>query len=323
MLKPRYSLLKMLLMCMVVLSGASHAQPFPSKVVRIVTIEPGGGTDVAARLLAQTLSASFGQPVIVENRGGASGIFAVQAVIKSAPDGHTVLFNSGSTWLLPFLQDNLPYDPVKDLVPITMAIRQPNVLVVHPSLPAKSVKELIALAKARPGQLAYSAGSIGSSTHLSPELFRAMADIDMLHIAYRGGAASLNALLGGHVQVLFTVATAATAHLKSGRMRALAVTSAEPSDVFPGLPTIASSGLPGYESVANYAFFAPLGTPEPLIARLNQEIVRALAVPDVKAKFLVSGVETVGSSPTELASAIKADMAKWGKIIKNAGLRSN
>jgi tripartite-type tricarboxylate transporter receptor subunit TctC len=311
-----------LIALMVVSSSAAHAQTaFPVKPIRIVTAAVGGASDFTARLLAQGLGNSFGQQAIVDNRGGANGIIAAQIVAKSPPDGYTLLLFSSPFWLLPLLQDNVPYDPVKDFAPISMTDSSPGVLVVHPSLPVKSVRELIMLAKARPGEMNYSRASAGGPSHLSAELFKSMAGVSLVPVPYKGGGPALLALLGGEVELTFASAGAAAAPLKSNRVRALAVTSAEPSRLFPGVPTIAASGLPGFESVLVNGWFAPAGTPASVINSLNQEAVQFLRKAEVKERFFTSGMESVGSSPAELESVVKSDIAKWGKLIKAAKIR--
>jgi tripartite-type tricarboxylate transporter receptor subunit TctC len=242
-------------------------------------------------------------------------------VAKAPPDGYTLLFWGSALWLLPFLRSGVPYDPVKDFAPITLAVNSPNVIIVHPSLAANSVRELIALAKARPGQLNYASGSTGSSNHLAAELFNSMAGINIVRITYKGAGAALNDLIAGQVQVMFPNAAAAAPHIKSGRIRALAVTSLQPSALAPGLPTVAGSGLPGYESGSILSVLAPGRTPIPIINRLNREIVQVLKRPDVKEKFFTTGSEVVASSPDELAAARESDMVKIGKLIKDVGIR--
>ena len=301
-------------------AGGVSGQDYPNKPIRLFTTSPGGGLDFAARLFAPGLTASLGQTVIIENRGG--GVTPIEIVARAPPDGYTLLFNSGSTWILPFLQTKVPYDPVRDLAPITLVEIAPSVLVVHPSLPVKSVKELIALAKARPGELNYAAGSIGSSTHLSPELFKSMAGVDIVHIFYKSSGPALTDLIAGQVQLMFASAGGVAPHIKSGRVRALAVTTAKPSELLPGLPTVAASGLPGYESFVSHGMFAPARTPPAIIQRLHRETAREIHRPEVKEKLLGAGVEPVGNSPEEFGAYVKADMARWGKVIKDAGIRA-
>ena len=298
-------------------AGAALGQVYPIKPIRIVTAEPGGGLDFAGRLIAQGLTSNLGQQVIVDNRGP----IAAEIVAKSLPDGYTLLFYGSPIWLAPFLRDRVTYDPVRDFAPITLAVSLPNVLVLHPSIPVSNLKELIALAKAKPGELNYSSGPAGSSNHLAVELFKSMAGVNVVRIPYKGAGPALNALIGGQVQLMFPNAGAVGPHVKSGRLRALAVTSAQPSAIAPELPTMAASGLPGYESVSPLGIFASAKTPTAIIDRLNHEIVRVLATAAVKEKFFNMGIETVGSSPGQFAAVVKADMATWGKVIKDAGIR--
>ena len=302
--------------------SAAYAQAtFPARPIRIVTAAAGGASDFAARVIAQGLTSSFGQQVIVDNRGGGSGVIAAQIVTKSPPDGYTLLLFTSPIWLLPFVQDNVPYDPVKDFAPISLIDSSPSVLAVHPSLPVKSVRALIDLAKARPGQLNYSRASAGGPSHLAAELFKTMAGVKLVEVPYKGGGPAVLALLAGEVELSFVSPGAASAPIKSQRLRALAVTTAEPSVLFPELPTIAASGLPGFESILVNGMFAPAGTPASIINRLNQEIVQILHRPDVKERFLNTGMETVGTSPEKFEAFVKSEMAKWGKVIKSVGIR--
>jgi tripartite-type tricarboxylate transporter receptor subunit TctC len=298
--------------------GMVCGQDYPNKPIRIVTGSVGGGGDFASRLIAQGISGPLGQPVIIDNHGN----FAAEVVAKALPDGHTLLLDSTSVWIGPLLQET-PYDAVRDFAPITAAVILPNVLVVSPSLPVNSVNELIALAKSRPGELNYSAGSIGGSAHLSGELFKAMAGVNMVAIPYKGGAPAITAVIAGEAQVNFPTTIAAAPHMKSGRLRVLAVTSAQPSALAPGVPTVAASGLPGYEAVSIYGMFAPARTPASVINRLNQEVVRVLNIAEVKERFFNAGEETIGSSPEQLAATVRSDIAKWGKVIKDAGIRAD
>jgi tripartite-type tricarboxylate transporter receptor subunit TctC len=294
-------------------------QGFPNKTIRIVASEAGGAGDMSARLIAQALSGSLGQQVIVDNRGG--GVVAGEVVYKAPPDGHTMLIYANSFWLMPLMRSYVPYDPVKDFTPVIMVATSPNVLVVHPKVPANSVKELIALAKAKPGQLNYGSAATGTSNHLAAELFKSMTGTDIMRIPFKGMASALTALVAGEVQLMFSVATNAMSQVKSGRLRALAVTSSGPSAITPGLPTVAASGVPGYKSSATYVLFAPAGTPAPIIKRLNQEIARVLNRADVKERFFKAGLETIGSSPEEARDAIQSELVTMGKVIKDANIR--
>ncbi len=300
-------------------AGVVSGQNYPYKPIRIVVPGIGGGSDFMARLIGQGLAGPLGQQVVVENRP--TGIIPAEIVSKAQPDGYTLLLSGSGLWLAPFLHDKLPFDPVKDFSPITLAVSQPNILVVNPALPAKSVKELIALARAKPGELNYASGSTGAANHLAAELFKAVAGVNIVRINYKGAAAGLAALIAGEVQVMFVTAAAAVPHIKAGRVRALAVTTAQPSALLPDSPTIAASGLPGYESASIYGIFAPARTPRPIINKLNHEIVRVLNKPDVKEKLFNTGAEAVGSSPEQLAALVKSDMVTSGKLIKDAGIR--
>ncbi len=306
----------------ILIAGLASGQNYPTRPIRIVTSEPGGGNDFAARMIVQGVGSSLGQPLVVENRGGAGGAIAADLVAKSPPDGHTLLFYASGIWLIPFLRSNVPYDPVRDLSPITLAVKSPNTVVVNSSLPVKSVKELIALARARPGELNYGSGTSGGSTHLAGELFKSLTRVNIVRISYKANAPALTDLISGQVHLMFATAGTVAPHLKSGRLRALAVTSAEPSALAPGLPTVAAT-VPGYEVIQMYGMFAPARTPELIVKRLNQEVVRALHLADVKEKLFSSGVEVVGSSPGEFAAAIKSDMARMGKVIRDAGIRED
>lgn len=303
-------------------TGTVYCQSYPNKPIRIVATQPGGGGDFLARLIAEGLAANLNQQVLVDNRGG-SGIIAAEIVSKATPDAYTLLLFGSALWLLPFMRDDAPYDPIKDFSPITLASMAPNILVVHPSLPARSVQELVALAKRRPGDLNYASGPAGSPNHLSAELFKAMATVNIIRVAYKGTAMALSDLFSGQVQLMFGTPASLMPHVKFGRLRALAVTTAEPSTLAPGLPTVAASGLPGYRSVAIYGMFAPAATPPALINRLNQEIVRVLNNQKAKERLFNAGLEVVGSSPEELARTVKADMTRLGKVIKDAGIRAD
>ena len=299
-------------------AGAASGQRYPNKPIRIVTSGVGGSGDFTARVIAQGLTASMGHQVIVDNRP--SGIIPGKVVSTALPDGYTLLYNGVAHWLAPFLQE-VPYDPVKDFSPITLAVSSPNVLVVNPSLPARSVVEFIALAKAKPGELNYGTSGIGSSIHLAAELFKAMAGVNITHVNYKGAGAALNDLIAGEVQMSFASARTAAPFVKSGRLRALGVGSVRPSALFPGLPTLAAT-LPGYESASTFGMFAPAGTPVTLINRLNSEIVKILNQDGTRERLLKIGIDVVGSSPAEFGASVKAEMARLGKVIKDAGIRA-
>jgi tripartite-type tricarboxylate transporter receptor subunit TctC len=298
-----------------------QAQGFPLKPIRIVTNEPGAGLDFSARLIAQGLSERFKQVVIVDNRGGAGGIIAGELVAKAAPDGYTLLFYSNGLWTVPLLQ-KAPFDPLRDFAPVTLALTSPSLLVVHPSLPVKSVADLLALARARPGALDYASGGNGAPTHLAAELFKLLARVDLTHIPFKGSGPALNALLGGQAQLMFTVANGGLPHVQSGRLRVLAVTSAQPSALLPGVPTVSAAGVAGYEAVTMQALFAPARTPEAIVRALNQETLRVINAPELREKFSAAATEVVGGTPDQLRAAVAEDMSKLERVIKAAGMRA-
>jgi tripartite-type tricarboxylate transporter receptor subunit TctC len=301
--------------------SAQTGTSFPGKPIRvIVPYPPGGGSDTIVRPLAQYLTENLKQQVIVDNRGGASGNIGMELGAKSPPDGHTIIFAlTAQLAVNPALYRKLPYDPVKDFEPITLLATGPYILVVHPSLPVKSVNELIALARARPGQLAYASSGNGSGGHLAAELFDSMAHIKMLHVPYKGGGPALVDLIAGNVQVLFSTWASGRPHIESGRIRALAVST---SNRLTGvnLPTIAEAALPGYDAGVWYAFVAPAGTPKDIVSKLNSEILRAASNPEFKALLQRSAIELVGSTPEELARFMKSELAKWARVVKEANV---
>ena len=301
----------------VVGAGSACGQDYPNKPIRIVTSSAGGNGDFNARLIALGLTRALDQPVIVENRGGST--VPGEIVSKATPDGYTLLAYGSTLWTQALL-DKTPFDPIKDFSPITLTSMSPSVLVVHPSLGVKSVKELIALAKSKPGAFNYAMAQSGSPAHLGGELLKSMAGIDMVGIPYKGAGPALNELIGGQVQFMFASAASVAPHVKSGKLIALAVASAQPSALFPGLPTVATT-VPGFESGSTQGIWAPAKTPAALIKRLNQEIVRYLNGADVKEKYMSIGAEAVGNSPEQFAAVIKSDMARLGKLIKDAGIK--
>jgi tripartite-type tricarboxylate transporter receptor subunit TctC len=300
-------------------AGSAFGQAYPSKLVRMLTSEAGGGSDLVARVIAQGLTTSLGQSVVVENRGG--GVIAGEAVAKAAPDGHTLLLYGNTFWLMPLLRAHLSYDPFRDFVPITNAATTPTVLVVHPSMPVKSVKELVALAKARPGALNYASAATGTTNHLAAELLKYMTRTNIVRVGFKGHASAFNALLGGETHLMFAIVGPAMAQAKAGRARALAVTSAAPTPLAPELPTMAASGLPGFEVVFVAGIFAPAGTPSAIVTRLQAEIARVLERPESKDRLRNVAMETVGSTPDELAATIKAEYNVMAKVVKEAGIR--
>lgn len=316
---PPRKVLWMVLIGMAVLSaGVVSGQDYPNKPIRMVSPGPGGGADFVARMIAQGISGPLGHQVVVDNRP--AGVIPGQIVSKARPDGYTVMVNGNSFWIAPLMQDNIPYDPLKDFSPVALAVGSPNILVVHPSVAANSVRELIALAGARPGALNYGSAAAGGSVYLSAELFKHMTGVDIVRIGYKSSGASVTALLAGEVQLMFANAPSVAPHVKSGRVRALAVTTLQRSALFPELPTVASAGLPGFEVASVYGIFAPAKTPAAIVKRLNREIVRFLGKADVKEKFLAAGVETIGSSPEDLAAAMKSEITRMGRVIKAGGI---
>jgi tripartite-type tricarboxylate transporter receptor subunit TctC len=309
-------------------AGIACAQPatigagpvYPAKPIRFVTAGVGGGADFTSRIVATAISSGIGQQVIVDNRAFAGQ--ATDIVSKALRDGYVVLVTGQSFWVGPLLQP-ANYDPLKDFSPVTLINRQPNVLVVHPTVAVNSVTELIALAKSKPGELNYSSGSSGSASHLAAELFKSMGGVHVVRIPYKNGGLRMAGLTGGEVQMEFATPGSVIPQIKAGRLRALAVTTSQPSPVMPGLPTVTATGLPGYESTAVYAMFAPAGTPVAIIRRLNDETTRVLAREDIKEKFLSAGIEAAASTPLELSTAIKSEMTKLGKVIKDAGITLN
>ena len=296
-------------------------QDYPSKSMRIITGTAGGITDLMSRLIAQNLAASVGQTVLVDNRGG-GGIISGPLLAKSPPDGHTIMLYSSTIWLTPLMRDNAPYEALRDFATLTMAAESPNLLVAHPSVPAKSVKELIALAKARPGILNYASTGGGAGPHLGAELFKSLARVNIQRINYKGTAPALTDVMSGQVQIMFSPPVAAMPQVKIGKLKALGVTSVKPSALVTGLPTVAA-GLPGYEVVSKYGMFAPAKTPATIIARLNQELVRILKQPEMTARLLDAGAEAIANSPSEATAMIQAELIKIGKVIKEAGIRED
>ena len=299
------------------------AQGYPNKAIKIIVpFPPGGGTDIGTRIIAQKLSEAWGQPVLVENRGGAAGIVGTEATAKSAPDGYTIMMgNIGTHAINVSLYKKLPYDPVKDFAPISHVAGLPLFVLVHPSVKVTSIKELIAFAKAQPGKLDYSSSGSGGSMHVAAELFKNMTCTHMVHIPYKGGGPAVADLLAGQVPVSFATVLETLPHVKSGRLRALAVTSANRSLASPSVATVAESGVPEYESISWLALFAPAGTPKDIINKISLEVVRIINLPDVKERLLLQGAEPIGSTPEQLAAVLANDIAKYAKVMKVAGVQ--
>jgi len=311
-------------LAVLLLSPAALAQTgYPETTVRILVGFPAGtAPDVAARAIADRLPASLGKPVVVENVSGANGNIACDRVAKSPPDGYTlVMCGNGSLIFGPSLYDKLPFDPVKDFAPITQVFVAANILAVHPDVPVKSLPELVALAKAKPGELTYGHTGIGSSQHLAAELFKSMAHLDIRPIGYRGSTAVLPDLLAGRITMGFTNIVNVAPLVKDGQLRAFAVTSRKRSALVPDLPTMAESGYPGYEAVPWFGLMAPAGTPQRIIERLHRETAKVLAMPEVRRALENQGLDVIGNSPAELAGVIKTELPYWAKIIKEAGIK--
>jgi tripartite-type tricarboxylate transporter receptor subunit TctC len=319
-------ILVLLVLCLLqctAIGDAIGGEAYPTKTLRlIVPFPPGGPADALARLIGDKLSVSLGKPVVVDNRPGAGGNIGMELGAKSAPDGYTlVLAPAGNLTVNPALYRSVPYDVARDFAPVTVIASVPNVLVVHPSVPAKSVAELIQYAKAHPGMLNYSSPGNGSGAHLAGELFKSTAKIDMVHIPFNGIAPAVAAVVGGQVQMMFAGAPSALPQVKAGKLVALGVASPKRVAVAPDLPTLEESGLPGFDVTSWYGVVAPAGTPHDSIARLQTEIAGAMTQPDVKERLAALGADPIGNTPAEFAAMIKVETAKWGKIVKDANIR--
>ena len=301
----------------------AHAQTYPSKPIRIVVpLAAGGPGDVLARAVAQKLTESIGQQVVVDNRVGANTNIGNEAVAKSAPDGYTLLMSASTLTINPSLYANLPYDAIKSFVPVTLVATTPLVLVVHPSLPVKSVKDLIALAKARPAQLLYGSAGNGSVLHLAGEMLNSMAEIKIVHVPYKGVTNAFSDLLGGQISLMFPGAPIALPQVQAGKLRALAVTSDKRSAAAPALPTVAeAAGLPGYEVSVWYGVLAPAGTPPAVVNRLHAELVKIVQSPDVATRFAALGAEPLHNTPEQFAAFLKSDLVKWTKVVRDSGAK--
>jgi len=298
------------------------AMSYPARPIRIIVPQsPGGTTDLTARLLAPPLAERFGQSVVVDNRPGAGSLVGTDLVAKAAPDGYTLLVVASSLAIMPSMYRKLPFDPVKDFAPITTLSLYPNLLLIHPSVPASNVKELIALAKAKPGSLNYASGGTGTGTQLGAELFKTMAGIDMVHVPYKGGGPAMNALMGGQVQVYFAAMPSALALVRAGKLKAMAVTSAKRSAALPELPTVAESGLPGYDEQTWNGLLGPARMPRPLVEKIKTEAHAVLKLGASRERFLAEGAEALGTEPDEFAAMIRREVVKWAKVIRQAGIK--
>ncbi len=313
----------MLIGCLALAAGGAHAQAWPNRPIRfILPTAPGGAADLTARILADKLTASLGQSVYVDSKPGAGGNIGVDLAAKSPPNGYTMVLGIiGAIAINVSLYEKLPYNPATDLLPVTQAVNALNVLVVNPALPVKTVAELVAYAKANPGKLNFASTGPGQTDHLAGELFNSLAGIKMVHVPYKGGPAAMQDLLAGNVQVMFATVTTALGSIKAGKVRPLAMTGARRNIVLPDVPTIAEAGLPDYVVNNWYGVFVPAGTPPEIVARLNDEIGKALNSPDVKQRLLESGLEVAPSSAAEFGTYVQTETRKWAKVIKDAGVK--
>ncbi|HVE49576.1 MAG TPA: tripartite tricarboxylate transporter substrate binding protein [Casimicrobiaceae bacterium] len=298
---------------------------YPTKPIRlIVPSPPGDGSDLMARAIGDRLTQAWGQPVVVDNRQGAGGRVGTEAAVKSAPDGYTLIMgNAGSHGINAALYRDLQYDLERDFAPITQVMRAPNVLVINAALPAQNVRELIALFKANPGKYSYGSGGNGSSAHFTAELFKSMAGVEVAHIPYKGATPALTDVIGGQVALFMGNLPPAIGHIKAGRVRALAVTTAQRSALVPEIPTLAESGLPGFETVAWFGLFAPVGTPRDILLKIQAEVARIVELPDIKERIGTLGGEPVGNTPEAFAAIVKSDIAKWKQVASNANIRAD
>ena len=305
------------------LAGQACGQAYPVKPIRLVVPQPpGGGNDTIARLISQKLSAALKQQFTVDNRAGAGGLIGADIVAKAAPDGYTLLLaNVAGMVIVPNIQKSMPYDALKDFAPVSLIASAPLLVVVHPLLPVTSIKQLISLGKAKPGQINYASNGVGTSTHLATEMFKTMTKTDFVHIPYKGLGGAIIDLLSGQVQLMFSSAVAMMPHVQSGRLRAIAMTGARRSAAIPHIPTVAEAGVPDYESGSWYGISAPAGTPRTIIDLLNQEIVAAVRAPDITDKLVAEAVIPVGSSPAEFATHIQKEFARIGQVIKSSGAK--
>lgn len=304
-------------------SAQSDSQ-YPSKPIRmIVPSAPGSGPDIMARAIGQKLTESLGQPVVIDNRPGAGGIIGSEAAAKSPPDGYTLIMsNAGAHAVNASLYAKLPYDPVRDFAPVTLVAMAPNILIVHPALPVRSVKELIVLAKAKPGELTFGSGGNGSTAHLSGEMFKTMAGINIVHVPFKGSPAAVIGVISGQIAMAFPNIPPALPHVRSGKLKALAVTTAKRSAAVPETPTVAEAGLPGYEATAWFGVLAPAATPPQIIAKLSAAIVKSLRTREMQERLAAEGTEPVGNTPEQFALTVRNDIAKWAKVVKSSGARA-
>lgn len=305
-------------------AALAAAPAYPARPVRIIDpFPPGGPSDIVGRAISQKLSEGLGQPVVVDNRGGAAGVVGCELVAKAAPDGHTLLLGpSGALTIQPTLNPKLPYHPQRDFAAVTQLTDGPQVVAVHPAVAAKSIQELIALAKAKPGQLNYASGGAGTANHLAAEAFKLAAGIDIVHVPYKGTGPALTSILGGETQLIISSLLPALPHVRSGKLRALAVTSASRSSTLPDVPTAAESGLPAFETSSWHGILAPAQTPRPIVARLHSELVKVLHASEVRERLTAQGLNVVASTPEQFAAHIRSETAKYARLIKHVGIKA-
>lgn len=321
----RHELARRAAACLALLVGltaGASAQDYPAKAIRfVIPFAPGGGTDLIGRIIAQALNESLRQTIVVDNRGGAGSTLGTDIVAKALPDGYTMLLGNISLAFNAELYKSLPYNAIRDLAPVTLAAVQPNILVVHPSLPAKSIVELVALARARPGQITYASAGTGSGTHLAGELLALLLKINLIHIPYKGTGPALGDVVGGQVQMMVSTFASALPHVKTGRLRALGVTTAKRSAAAPEVPTLIEAGVPGFEYSTWYGIFFPAKTPRAIVERLNAAALKVLGQDDLRRRFDAQGVEPLGSTPAEFSAYLKSETEKWGKVVKATGAK--
>jgi tripartite-type tricarboxylate transporter receptor subunit TctC len=322
-MKKCVGVLALQLLAVIVMAGtgaAVMAQNFPTKQIRfLVGFAPGGSTDIVARMIAQEMAKNVGQQVVVDNRPGAGSMIAAELTAKSPPDGHTIFAcTTGIFAILPFIQSKLPIDPEKDLAPVTQTGSLPYIIVLHPSLPAKNVKEFIALAKGRPGQINFASSGVGTASHLSGEYFGSAANISMTHVPYKGTGNAMADLLAGQVVLMFDQPVSSMPHVKAGKLRVLGITSAQRFSTMPDIATVAEQGLPGFETVSWSGVCAPGATPRPIITRIQTEVAKVLKMPDIRDRLLRDGIDPVGGTPEEFQAHIKREMVKWGRVVREA-----
>ena len=304
-------------------ASVAIAQPYPARPIRIIVPQsPGASTDITARLVAQGLNDAFKQPVIVDNRPGSSGIAGTELVARAAPDGYTLMVVASSFSINPALGRKLPYDSIRDFTTVVQLSKFPNMLAAHPSAPVKTLQDVMALAKAKPGQITYASAGVATGTHMTAELLKYMTGIDLLHVPYKGGGPAMTAAMGGQTQLLVATSVGLLPHVRAGKLRAIAVTSTKRSAAAPDIPTIAESGVPGYEHEPWNGMFGPAGIPKAVLARINAEVVRVLNSPEAKKALEGDGADIVGGTPEQFGTVLKAEIAKWTKVAKAAGIKA-